>query len=209
MNPEALINEFVLLWAVVDPIGTIPVFLAIAASLPKQKRQNLAFKSVLIAAGVLLFFAVAGEALLQAMELPLASLQIAGGIVLFIFAISMIFGAGKPDDEIAQIGKGHDLAAYPLAIPSIASPGTILATIMMTDNHRYSLLEQFTSMLLLAIVLVSVLVLLLFASIIQRMIGHAGATVVSRIMGLLIATVAVDHVMEGIVNYLNTAGVLG
>ena len=206
MNAGEILNEFVLLWAVVDPIGTIPVFLAVAGALSVADQRRLAIKSVLVAAAVLLFFAVAGEMLLRSMGLALASFQIAGGIILFIFASGMIFGASKPDDEIAQIDKENDLAVFPLAIPSIASPGAIIAAVMMTDGHRYALSEQFASMLLLAIVLLSVLVLLWFASSIHRLIGRAGASVVSRIMGLLLAAVATDHVMKGIVEYIKMSG---
>lgn len=209
VSPSELLNEFVLLWAVVDPIGTVPVYLAIASTMSEKERRRLAFKTVLVAAMVLVFFAIAGEALLQAMDLPLASLQVAGGIILFIFASSMIFGTSKPSDEISQIDNdGHDLAVFPLAMPSIASPGAILATVMMTDSHRNSITEQLTSMVLLAVVLLSVLALLICASAIQRTIGRAGASIVSRIMGLLLAAVAVNHVMEGIVVYITTSDIL-
>lgn len=203
------LNEFILLWAVVDPIGTVPVFMAVAAGRPVPEQRRIAFRAVLLAAGVLLFFAVAGEALLLAMDLPLASLQIAGGIILFLFAIRMVFGPGKPEDEIAQIGKGDDLAVFPLAMPSIASPGAILVTVMMTDSHRHELAEQLLSMLLLAGVLASVLVLLLLAPLIDRLIGRVGTSIASQVMGLLIAALAADHVMEGVVLYIGKSGLLG
>lgn len=206
MTATDLLNEFVLLWAVVDPIGTIPVFLAVAANLSAADQRKLAFKAVAIAASVLLFFALAGEALLQAMGLPLASLQVAGGIILFMFALSMIFGTSKPDDEIAQINQVDDRSIYPLAIPSIASPGAILATVLMTDSHRHSLSEQLTSMALLGLVLICVLLLLLMAHLVYRIIGHGGASLASRIMGLLLAAVAADHVMRGITIYIQQAG---
>ncbi|MBS97826.1 MAG: MarC family transcriptional regulator [Oceanospirillaceae bacterium] len=206
MDFVGLLNEFVLLWAVVDPIGTVPVFLAVAAGLSLKEQRRLALKAVLVASGVLLFFAIAGEALLQAMDLPLASFQVAGGLILFIFALTMIFGPGKPDDEIDQIGKNEDLAVYPLAIPSIASPGAILATILMTDSHRHSLEEQVVSILLLVTVLLCTLLLLLLAPVIQRVIGRAGASIASRTMGFLIAAVAADHVIEGVSIYVRAWG---
>lgn len=203
-----LLNEFVLLWAVVDPIGTVPVFIAVAAAMPQQDQRRLAIKSILVASGVLLFFGVAGEALLQAMDLPLASFQVAGGVVLFMFASTMIFGPSKPDDEIAQIDNGGDLAVFPLAIPSIASPGAIVATIMMTDSHRHSFEEQLTSVVLLSAVLLCTLAIMLFAPAIQKILGRAGANVASRTMGLLLAAVAVNHVMEGITNYFKLQDLL-
>jgi multiple antibiotic resistance protein len=209
INTSTLINEFVLLWAVVDPIGTIPVFLTVAAAMSASERKQLAIKSVLVAGFVLLFFAIAGEALLKAMNLPLASFQLAGGLILFIFATSMIFGSSKPDDEISQIKNHNDLAIFPLAMPSIASPGAILAAVMMTDSHRNAIHEQLISMLLLCTVLLATLALLLCASSIHRFIGKAGASVISRIMGLLLATVAVDHIMTGAIAHFNALGATG
>ncbi|PFG55603.1 multiple antibiotic resistance protein [Vibrio sp. ES.051] len=206
MSLTGLINDFVLLWAVVDPIGTVPVFLAIAANKSELERRQLAIKSVSIASLVLLFFAIAGEALLQAMDLPLASFQVAGGIILFIFATSMIFGSSKPDDEISQIEGHNHLAIFPLAMPSIASPGAILAAIMMTDSHRNSLNEQLIIIALLGVVLLSVLALLLCASAIYRVIGSAGSSIISRIMGLILATVAADHVINGIISHIGIIG---
>lgn len=206
MNQSDLLNEFVLLWAVVDPIGTVPVFLAVTQGLSELARRRVALKSVLIAAGVLLFFAVAGESLLKAMELPLASFQIAGGVILFIFALSMIFGSSKPDEEISQIDQRHDAAVFPLAIPSLASPGAILAVVLMTDSNRHSITDQVVSMAVLGLVLLSALALLLCASIIHKLIGRSGAIVASRIMGLMLAAVATDHVITGIFSHISRMG---
>ena len=205
MITSEVVIELTLLWAVVDPVGTVPVYLAVTAGLSHPQQRQVAWRAVGIAAAVLFFFAVAGEALLKTMVIPLASFQVAGGIVLFVFALTMIFGPSKPDEEIAQIDRSSDYAVFPLAIPSIASPGAILAVIMMTDSHSTSFAEQLVSMALLATVLLVTLVLLLIAQPIQKIIGRTGASVVSRTMGLILAAIAVDNVMAGLLAYFETA----
>ena len=208
MSFTDILNEFVLLWAVIDPIGTVPVFLAVTVGMTATDKKRLALRSVVVASCVLFFFAIVGEALLKAMSLPLTSFQVAGGIILFIFATKMIFGSSKPEDEISQIDRHSDLAIFPLAMPSIASPGAILAAILMTDSHRHSFTEQLVSMTLLCVVLLSTFMMLLFASKIHTVIGNAGASVASRVMGLLLAAVAVDHIIKGIIGQLNSLGVV-
>ncbi len=195
-------KQFVLLWSVIDPIGTIPVFIAIAASLhggvnPRQ----LAYKAITVAGCVLLFFVVAGEFLLDAMGIPLEAFQIAGGLVLFLFALTMIFGESKPEEELHMVQRGMQSAVFPLAIPSIASPGAMTAAVLLTDNHRFSWIHQFFTTLVILVVLAITLVAMLLATRIMKIIGEAGASVVSRVMGLILAAVAVNSVLNGIQLY--------
>ncbi|TVO51922.1 MarC family protein [Denitromonas halophila] len=198
---QTVLQEFVLFWAVVDPIGTLPVFLSATAGLDAAKRRRVAVRAVIVSAALLTFFAVSGEALLDAMGIPLATFEVAGGLVLFAFAMSMIFFEGKPQREIEQIGSERDVAICPLAFPSIASPGAILAVVMAMDHHRGDLAQQFLSGGLLALVLAATLGLLLVAGPIGRLIGQAGAELVSRTMGLLLAAMAVNHVFRGVQTY--------
>lgn len=120
---DSLVVQFVVLWAVIDPIGSIPVYLAKTVGLSPEDRRKIARNAILIAAGILLFFLVLGQWLLDAMQIPLSAFQIAGGLVLLLFALTMIFGESKPDQEIKMKSNLHELAVYPLAVPSIASPG--------------------------------------------------------------------------------------
>lgn len=133
---DSLIVQFVVLWAVIDPIGSIPVYLAKTIGLSLEDRRKIALKAVLISAGILLFFLVAGQTLLEAMQIPLTAFQIAGGLVLLLFALTMIFGEGKPEQEMKMATSLSELAVYPLAVPSIASPGAMMAIVLLTDNHR-------------------------------------------------------------------------
>lgn len=201
-----LITQFVVLWAVIDPIGSVPVYLSQTQHLTTKQRKVVALKAVAIATSVLLFFLIIGQLLLEAMQIPLPAFQVAGGLVLLIFALTMIFGESKPDQEqkmSEDISHSDlaDLAVYPLAIPSIASPGAMMAIVMLTDNSRYSFIDQSITAAVMIVVLVITLCLLLGATFIHKIIGNVGAAIISRVMGLILAAVAVNNLLMGIKDF--------
>ena len=122
-----LVATFIIFFAVIDPIGTVPVFIAVTRGFDARDKRKIALIAALVASAVLVFFVVAGELILTAMAIPLAAFQISGGIVLFLFALSMIFGESKPEEELKLVASTQDQAVFPLAVPSIASPGAMLA----------------------------------------------------------------------------------
>ena len=144
------------------------------------------------------FFVTLGLLILDAINIPLTAFQIAGGIVLFLFALTMIFGDSKPESEIKTIQNTTETAIFPMAMPSIASPGAMLAVVLLTKNSEFSVWEQFQSSILLIGVLIVVLVLLLVATKVHKIIGDAGANVISRVMGLILSSVAVANIIIGI-----------
>ena len=195
---DSLVVQFVVLWAVIDPIGSIPVYLTKTVGLSVEDRRKIARKAVMISAGILIFFLIAGQALLEAMQIPLTAFQIAGGLVLLLFALTMIFGEGKPEQEIRLSSNLNELAVCPLAVPSIASPGAMMAIVLLTDNHRFNLFDQtMTTLIMLSVLLITYL-LFLAANRIQRWIGNTGAAVISRVMGLILAAVAINNMLVGI-----------
>ncbi|NVK42957.1 MAG: MarC family protein [Oceanospirillaceae bacterium] len=197
-----LISQFVLLWAVIDPIGTLPVYLAVTVSIRGPAlRHKVAIQATLVASGVLLFFVIAGEFLLGAMGIPLSAFQVAGGAVLFLFALTMIFGESKPEGELHLIRKGVNGAVFPLAMPSIASPGAMMAAILLTDKNRFSLMDQAVTSLVMLTILAITLGLMLLATPIQKLIGESGANIISRVMGLILSAVAINAVLNGIADY--------
>ena len=198
---DSLIVQFVVLWAVIDPIGSIPVYLAKTIGLSVEDRRKIALKAVLISAGILIFFLLLGQWLLESMQIPLTAFQIAGGLVLLLFALTMIFGEGKPQQEMKMFTNFNELAVYPLAVPSIAWPGAMMAVVLLTDNHRFNLLEQATTTLIMLLVLLITYLLLLAANHIQRVIGSTGAAVISRVMGLILSAVAVNNILVGIKDF--------
>ncbi|MFT5711246.1 MAG: multiple antibiotic resistance protein [Halioglobus sp.] len=197
------VATFIFFFAVIDPIGTIPVFIAVTGRFDDRTKRGIAVKATLVAGAILLFFVAAGEVILSAMAVPLPAFQIAGGIVLFLFALSMIFGESKPEQEVKLAVSSSETAIFPLAIPSIAGPGAILAAVLMTENADNSLIEQVQTAGMMLAVLVIVLVLLLGASWIHRLIGSGGASIVSRVMGLILASVATANVLAGIREYFS------
>ena len=190
---------------VVDPIGTLPVFYYATSSVPRRLHRAFAVRAVLIATLVLMAFLVGGQYLLEALGLRLGSFQIAGGIVLFLFAMTMVFGESKSQIEIKEAARDHLAnAVFPLAIPSIASPGAMLAIVVLTDNSKNTLLDQGITAILLLIVMAITLILLLMAARLKPFLGATGANIISRIMGIILATIAVDAVLGG----LETVGVV-
>jgi multiple antibiotic resistance protein len=200
---DDLLRQFVLLWAVIDPIGTIPVFIAVTIGMSGPLVRKVAVKATLVAALVLIFFVLVGEYLLDAMQIPLSAFQIAGGIILFLFALTMIFGESKPETELHLVDRNLHKYVFPLAIPSIASPGAMMAAVLLTDNHRFSWVHQGVTTLIILTVLLITLIFMLLASRILNVIGDAGASVVSRVMGMILASIAVSAVLNGISSFFN------
>ena len=201
---EELVRDFVFIWTVVDPVGSIPVFISVTSGLEGKIRRKVAIRAVLVSVGILLFFIIGGQILLEALSIPLPAFQIAGGIVLFVFAMTMIFGESKPESELSTVKDSRtvgDIAIFPLAVPSIASPGAMMAVVLLTDNHRFNIMEQALTTAIMFIVLGITSVLLLLAGPIQKAIGDSGASIVSRVMGLILASVATDSILTGIKVY--------
>jgi multiple antibiotic resistance protein len=200
---DAMLTAFITFFTVIDPIGTIPVFIAVTSSVNKNARKKIALKAAAVAAGVLLFFIVLGEFILNAIDIPLPTFQIAGGIVLFLFALTMIFGESKPETEISQIEKKDDKAVFPLAMPSLASPGAILAAILLTENSKYSIVDQSLTALMMLAVIAIALILMVLSTKIFKYIGNSGAAIISRVMGLILSAVAVANILQGFKIYFD------
>lgn len=196
------IAVFITFFAVVDPIGTVPVFIAVTDQYNDKTKRRIALLATVVSACILLFFLMIGEFVLTALAIPLPAFQISGGIVLFLFALNMIFGDSKPDEEIKLLQDSHrETAIFPLAVPSIASPGAMLAAVLLTKNSLYSIWEQMQTALVMLSVLVLTYILMLLAGVINKMIGTSGASVVSRIMGLILSAVATTNILAGITEY--------
>lgn len=198
---QTIVEQFVMLWVVIDPIGTIPVFVAATAGITAPQRAAVALRAAVIAAGILLFFLVGGQFLINALGISLPAFQMAGGLVLFLFALTMIFGDAKPQVEVADIDDAQrygSLAVFPLAVPSLASPGAMLAIVLLTDNYRFSIPEQAVTAGIMLVVMAIAYGLMLAAGPILKIIRTSGAAIVSRVMGMILAAVAVDNVIAAV-----------
>lgn len=196
---SSIVKDFITIFVVIDPIGSLPVFLYATTGVPAHLHKRFAIRAVVIAAIVLMAFLIGGQFLLEALGLRLGAFQIAGGLILLLFALQMIFGESKPSSEIKAAEKDHlSGAVFPLAMPSIASPGAMLGVVILTDNYRYSIPEQAVTATILLFVLGLTLALLILASRIHKIIGATGASVISRVMGIVLATIAIDSMLAGL-----------
>lgn len=195
---NSLFEQFVILWVVIDPIGTIPVFVAVTAGMPSAALRKTAIQAALVATLVLGFFLVLGQFLIDALGISLPAFQIAGGVILFLFALTMIFGLNSGSNGVEQERGDGMPAIFPLAVPSLASPGAILAIVLLTDNNRFSIPEQAVTAAIMVSVMIIALLFMLTAGPILRVIRKSGAAIVSRVMGMVLAAVAVDNVIEAI-----------
>ncbi len=192
---EKFVQDALIIWATIDPIGTMAIFVSITAGLTLEERQQAARRTVLYAGAVLIGAIVIGQVLLTAMGIRLISLQLGGGIILFLFGLQMIFG--MPYQRLKQEPE-HDVAVFPLAIPGTATPGAILAVILLTDNHIHPIPVQIgTAMITIAILLLTWL-LLKFSEKILGVIGAAGAAILTKVMGMILAALSVELVMNAI-----------
>ena len=192
---DKLLQDALIIWATIDPIGTLAVFTALTSRLNAAQRRRTAIRTVLYSAGVLLGAIVIGQVLLSAMGIRVGSFQISGGIVLFLFGLQMLFGAGPISGEKEP---GHDVAVFPLALPATATPGAILAVILLTDNSLYSVQTQAMTAAVMLSVLGVTLALLLLSTQIMRVLGNSGASILTRIMGMVLAAFSVELVLDAL-----------
>ena len=145
---KEIFTTILFLIAVIDPLGSVPVYLEATKHLDAKYKRRVAIRASVIAFFVLLFFIVIGQLILEGMNVTLDAFQISGGVILFLFALTMIFGSGKPESEKHLIKDYKHVTIFPVAIPSIASPGAIMAVVLMTDNHIYTINQQVVTTLL-------------------------------------------------------------
>lgn len=192
---EGYAGQFAVLLATIDPVSTLALFVGLTATVPASERTKIALRSVGYSAVVLVAFILVGQVLLGSLDIRLATFQLAGGIIFFLFGVQMVFGSGAAATQ-SRAEADQDIAIFPLAVPSIASPGAILAVVVLTDNRKFSMAEQAVSAALLLTVLGITLVFLLQANRIYGLIGKAGSTLLVRVLGLVLAALAVELILE-------------
>jgi multiple antibiotic resistance protein len=197
-------TQLVTLWAVLDPIGHLPLFLGATTALNEAGRRRAAWLGVAIAFGILTVFSVVGQLLLHAMGISLLSFQIAGGVIVFLFALAMVLGEEKPHAvEAGSAENATAVAIHPLATPIIAGPGSMLTMVLLMDNNRYSPVQQVVTIAALAAVLAALLCVFLLGERMRRVIGASGAHLLRRIMGLILAALAVNMVLSAVALWLH------
>lgn len=202
---QHFLQDAVTLFVVIDPIGLVPIFIAITQKEPQISRQRIAFLGVSISAAILLAFLVMGQALLEALEISLPAFRIAGGILLLIVGLQMVLQDAGGHSASTDPASSVDLAVFPLATPLIAGPGGIMTVVLLTDNMKFGLMDQALTALALMAVLLITFVALLSADWIQKGLGQTGVNVITRILGLLLAALAMEAILAGIEGYFGAS----
>jgi multiple antibiotic resistance protein len=203
---HTLIYELVTLFVILDPVSTIPIFLAATVGLSRKDSLKAGAYAVSISFGILLVFIIGGQFLLNALHIPMPSFQLAGSLVLLLFGLKLVLG--KVTEEAAAIPEGTSLferAVYPLAIPGIAGPGAMLTVVLLTDNNTRSVEEQAITTGELAVCLVILFGIYAMASFLYQVLGRGGIEIVSRVFGLIVASIAVHNLIIAIKLSFNLA----
>ncbi len=202
MSLDFVISAFVTLVVVVDPIGLAPAFIGITGDLPAAARRSVGLRACLIAGAILIGTAAIGDNLLHRLGITLPAFEIAGGLLLFGIAAEMVYGTrsereSKAAEQAVEEEHLRNIAAFPLAIPLMAGPGAIAATVLLSGQTRDAV-----TMAALIGVIVAVcgltFVVFLFAGAIKRGLGVTGNIVLSRLLGVILAALAVQYVIDGV-----------
>lgn len=202
MPLEFLISALVTLVVVVDPIGLVPSYLAVTHGLPERARRNVALRATLIAAAILAGSALIGDWLLRTLSIGLPAFRIAGGLLLFSIASEMVFGVriGRQSRQAEEAIEEHvrNIAVFPLAIPLMAGPGAITATILLAGRGGGSAVHLAILLAVIAAVLMLCFVVFTLAVQIAKWLGVTANIVASRLLGVLLAALAVQYVIDGV-----------
>lgn len=203
MTLEKLVNMFIVLFVVMDPVGVTPMFGTLTRGGGGLHRRRMAYRGVSLAAAILLVFAFIGSWLLHTLGIGIPAFKIAGGILLFLIAIDMVFarhsgGRSTTEPENQEARYKEDISVFPLAFPLIAGPGA-LTTILLMVGEAHGNGWYFVSMIaVLLVVLAITLVCLLMAGSLMKLLGETGANVVDRLLGVILAALAVQFIVDGV-----------
>ena len=198
---ELFISAFVTFFVVIDPPGCAPIFASLTSGAPPSHRRSMAVRSVIVAASLLFAFAIFGEAFLGALGVSLDAFRIAGGIMLFMIALEMVFEkrTERRENRAQDVkdSEHEDISIFPMAIPMIAGPGSIASAMLLTSRSN-GLPESLTVLGALAAVLVLTLLCLLVAGPLMKILGHRLEAMITRVLGVILAALAAQFVIDGI-----------
>ncbi|HEV2079362.1 MAG TPA: MarC family protein [Allosphingosinicella sp.] len=199
---ELFLSAFATFFVVIDPPGCAPIFASLTRDAAARERRMMAVRSVAIAAAILLFFGLFGEDLLDALGISLAAFRIAGGIMLFLIALEMVFEKRQERrenraNEINARPEQDDISVFPMAIPMIAGPGSI-ASVMLLMARSDGLDQSLVVLGALAAILILTMLALLAAGPMMRLLGHKVEGMITRVLGVILAALAAQFVIDGI-----------
>ena len=199
---ELFVSALVTFFVIIDPPGCAPIFASLTQGVPAPHRRAMAVRSVLIATGILLFFALLGEDLLRALGVSLSAFKIAGGIMLFLIALEMVFEKRQERrstraEDVKRDGEVDDISVFPMGIPMIAGPGSI-ASVMLLTARSEGVIGTLIVLGALGCILLLTLAALLAAGPLMRLIGEKLEGMITRLLGVILAALAVQFVLEGL-----------
>ena len=199
---ELYISSLITFFVVIDPPGCAPIYAGLSASASSLQKRAMAIRAVGVSALILFVFALFGEALLKGLGISLASFRIAGGIMLFLIALEMVFEkrTERREDRAAKVANDpevEDVSIFPMAMPMIAGPGSI-ASVMLLMSRNNGIERQAIVLAAMVTILLLTLVALLAAGPIMRILGAKIEAVITRLLGVLLAALAVQFVLDGL-----------
>ena len=201
MEFEFFITSFVALFIIIDPIGITPVFIALTQGMGKKVRRRIALRSIAVSAFVISLFIIFGETVLGFIGISMPAFRIAGGILLFLTALDMLFQRrSKRRENQTENELIDDPSVFPLAIPLITGPGAI-ATVILITGSKPGLVGIISTGIISTLVLFTVFVFFSAADGIERLLDKAGIDVLTRLLGMLLAALSVQFVVEGIIDF--------
>ena len=204
MDYAVLFTAFATLFVVIDPIGLAPVFVALTQGMAPKKRKAIALRACIIAFFILSLFGLLGESVLSFAGISMPAFQIAGGVLLFLTALEMLFelrGKRRSDKGDDSEEDDRDPSVFPLSIPLIAGPGAIASMILLTNEAQgrvWQFVGVFSAMF---VVVLAVMALFMMAGFMERALGKTGILVVSRVLGMLLAALAVQFILNGLTGF--------
>ncbi|MBD8639778.1 MarC family protein [Sphingomonas sp. CFBP 13733] len=199
---ELYISSLITFFVVIDPPGCAPIYAGLSANASATQKRAMAFRAVGVSAAILFVFALFGEALLKGLGISLASFRIAGGIMLFLIALEMVFEkrTERREDRAAKVAsdpEADDVSIFPMAMPMIAGPGSI-ASVMLLMSRNSGIERSAVVLAAMVTILLLTLVALLAAGPIMRILGAKIEAVITRLLGVLLAALAVQFVLDGL-----------
>ncbi len=191
------LTAFATLFVVVDPVALAPMFVALTQGMDEVERRRIALRACLIALGVLVVFGLAGEGLLTLVGISMPAFRISGGMLLFLIAVEMLFEK-RTERRDKSAERRPDPSVFPLAIPLLAGPGAIATMILLAGQHSGDLAPTLTIYGVLAAVIGVAYLFFLLGGAIERVLGHTGTNVITRLLGLLLAALAVQFILDGL-----------
>jgi multiple antibiotic resistance protein len=198
METAFLITTFATLFVVIDPPGLVPLFIALTTGMSSARRRAMALRACLIAAFLLTIFGIAGESILDFVGISMPAFRIAGGILLFLTALDMLFERRTQRREGQKSEPDHDPSVFPLATPLIAGPGAIASMILLVGESGGDWGGALTVIALMLAMIAVTYAFLLASPPLERLLGRTGTIVITRLLGMLLAALSVQFVIDGV-----------